>query len=91
MGIMEDKDIRSMFKQIVPVAHKVILCEPNMDRAASTKIIAKRLQEWNVKYHQKKDVKEAVIYALSMAHPKDLICITGSLFTIGEARRIFLI
>ena len=89
MGIMEDKDIRSMFKQIVPVAHKVILCEPNMDRAASTKIIAKRLQEWNVKYHQIKDVKEAVIYALSMAHPKDLICITGSLFTIGEARRIF--
>jgi len=89
IGIMEDKDIRSMFKQIIPVAHKVILCEPNMDRAASTKIIAKRLQKWNVKYHQIKDVKEAVVYALSMAQPKDLICITGSLFTIGEARRIF--
>jgi len=89
IGIMEDKDIRAMFKQIVPFAHKVILCEPNMDRAASTKIIAKRLQEWNVKYHQIKDVKEAVIYSLSMAHPKDLICITGSLFTVGEARRIF--
>ena len=89
IGIMEDKDIRAMFKQIAPFAHKVILCEPNMDRAASTKIIAKRLQEWNVKYHQIKDVKEAVIYSLSMAHPKDLICITGSLFTVGEARRIF--
>ena len=89
IGIMEDKDIRAMFKQIVPFAHKVILCEPNMDRAASTKIIAKSLQEWNVKYHQIKDVKEAVIYALSIANPKDLICVTGSLFTVGEARRIF--
>ena len=89
IGIMEDKDIRAMFKQIAPFAHKVILCEPNMDRAASTKIIAKRLQEWNVKYHQIKDVKEAVIYALSIANPKDLICVTGSLFTVGEARRIF--
>jgi dihydrofolate synthase/folylpolyglutamate synthase len=86
---MEDKDIRAMIKQIVPFAHKVILCEPKMDRAASTKIIAKKLQEWNVKYHQIKDVKEAVIYTLSIAHPKDLICITGSLFTVGEARRNF--
>ncbi len=87
IGIMEDKDIRAMIKHIAPFAHKVILCEPNMDRAASTKIIAKKLQEWNVKYHQIKDVRKAVIYTLSIAHPKDLICITGSLFTVGEARK----
>ena len=90
LGIMEDKNIKAMMKEIVPCAHKVILCKPNMDRAASTHTLARDIQDWKVKYHQIKDVRQATIYALTIAHPNDLICVTGSLFTVGEARTIFL-
>jgi len=89
LGIMEDKNIKGMIKEIVPCVHKVILCKPNMDRAASTHTLARAIQEWKVKYHQIKDVRQATLYALSIAHPNDLICVTGSLFTVGEARTIF--
>ena len=87
--LMEDKNIRAMMKHIIPFAHRVILCKPNMDRAASTNTIARRLREWEVKYHKIDDVKDAVKYALSISHPNDLICVTGSLFTVGEAREYF--
>lgn len=89
LGIMEDKNIKGIIKEIVPYAHKVILCKPNMDRAASTQTLASLIQDWKVRYCQIEDVKEATIYALSIAHPRDLICVTGSLFSVGEARGIF--
>lgn len=89
LGIMEDKNIKAMMKEIVPFAHKVILCKPNMDRAASTNTLSSAIQDWKVKYHQIGEVKQATICALSIANSNDLICVTGSLFTVGEARTIF--
>jgi len=89
MGIMGDKNIKAIFKEIVPLADKVILCKPNMDRAASIDTLVNALKDWNVKYHLIEEVRKATIKALSIANPHDLICITGSLFTVGEARRIF--
>jgi dihydrofolate synthase/folylpolyglutamate synthase len=35
------------------------------------------------------DVREAVKRSLSLAKSTDLICVTGSLFTVGEARTYF--
>lgn len=89
LGIMEDKNIQGMIKEIVPFADKVILCSPNLDRAASTRTLSSMIHKLKVTYHQIEDVKEATSYALSIAHSRDLICVTGSLFTVGEARGIF--
>jgi len=35
------------------------------------------------------DISEAVLRAKNLASTDDLICITGSFFTVGEARKIF--
>ena len=89
LGIMEDKNIRAMVKEIVPYAHKVILCKPNMDRAASPATIAEIIKGYHVKHNAIDDVKEAIQHALSTASTDDLICVTGSLFTVGDARKVF--
>lgn len=89
LGIMEDKNIKGMLKEIVPYAHKVILCKPNMNRAASPTSLAGIIKVYNVKHYKVDDVKEAILYALSTASKKDLICVAGSLFTVGEAREVF--
>ena len=86
---MEDKNIKGMVKEIVPYANKVILCKPNIDRAASPSILAGIIKGYNVKHYKIDDVKEATLYALSTARQQDLICIAGSLFTVGEAREVF--
>jgi dihydrofolate synthase/folylpolyglutamate synthase len=35
------------------------------------------------------DLKEAIEKGLSITGEKDLLCITGSLYTVGEARAYF--
>jgi len=89
LGMMEDKEIKKMMLALVPSAHEVVLCKPLIDRAASTQKLATIMRDLPVSYHQIDDVKNAVRYALTLAQTGDLICITGSLFTVGEARILF--
>jgi dihydrofolate synthase/folylpolyglutamate synthase len=89
LGMMEDKEIKKMMRALVPSAHQVVLCKPRMDRAATTRTLATTIKDLNVNCHQIDDVKNATRHALTLAHATDLICITGSLFTVGEARGLF--
>jgi dihydrofolate synthase/folylpolyglutamate synthase len=89
LGIMHDKDIRTMLKEIVPIAGKVFLCRPRMDRAASTAELARMLKNSRVDYVEMVSVGDALSRALREAHRRDLVCITGSLFTVGEAKAAF--
>lgn len=89
LGIMADKNIKKMMRALVTSAYQVVLCKPHMDRAASTHTLAEAVKDLNVNYDQVEDVKDATRYALTLAGPGDLVCITGSLFTIGEARPLF--
>jgi len=89
LGVMEDKNIQGILREIIPFVHQVVLCKPAVDRAASTKMLAESIKDFNVTCHQIEDVKKATLQTLSTAHQKDVICITGSLFTVGEAREIF--
>jgi folylpolyglutamate synthase/dihydropteroate synthase len=47
------------------------------------------INDLNVSYHEIDDVKNATRFALTLARTNDLICVTGSLFTVGEARALF--
>lgn len=90
LGIMEDKNIKKMIQEIVQAAHLIILTRPRMERAATTAVLSRVLEEFNGKnYHIIEDVRKATQFALSKAHRDDLVCITGSLFTIGEAQELF--
>ena len=90
LGIMEDKNIKKMLQKIVQTAYLVVLCRPRMDRAASTTSLTSILNDLNISnVVAVDDVREATRFALSCAHKNDLICITGSLFTVGEARKLF--
>ena len=89
LGMMEDKEIGKMMRALVPSAHQVVLCKPRMDRAATTQALATTIKDVPVKCHHIDDVKNATRYALTLAQPGDLICVTGSLFTVGEARVLF--
>jgi dihydrofolate synthase/folylpolyglutamate synthase len=90
LGIMEDKNIKKILREIVQAAFLIVLCRPRMERAASTAYLEsmlKDLKERNVKAVD--DARNATRLALSYAHKNDLICITGSLFTVGEVRGLF--
>ena len=83
---MADKDIDGILKRLLPLADAVIFSRPHYDRAATPEklqMLAKNLSQEN---YVIVDLKAAVAKARELAGSDDLIVITGSLFTIGEAR-----
>jgi dihydrofolate synthase/folylpolyglutamate synthase len=90
LGIMEDKDIGAMMRALVPLAKRLVLTRPKMDRAASPELLCMKARKLTgVPMEIIEDVREAVKRSLSLAKSTDLICVTGSLFTVGEARTYF--
>jgi dihydrofolate synthase / folylpolyglutamate synthase len=87
-GIMEDKDINSIIKLISPVADYIISTRPDYYRAADPGRIMKAVSAAGKMGEVVNTLPEAIAKARAMASPGDLILITGSLFTAGEALTI---
>ncbi len=87
IGVMQDKDIARMIEILTPGAHTVIFCKPKMERAATKELIAQHISRTAAnKILWINDTVEALHAALKKAASDDLVCVTGSLFTVGEAR-----
>jgi dihydrofolate synthase/folylpolyglutamate synthase len=89
VGIMKDKDIQSMLHLLAPLADHIILTRPHTDRATPPALLKKALNQNGEKAEVAEDLKEAIERGLSLAQKEDLLCITGSLYTVGEARAYF--
>jgi dihydrofolate synthase/folylpolyglutamate synthase len=89
VGIMEDKDISHILAEIVPLAHKVIYTRPAYYRAANPQHIMDVAKEFKKDGEVHVPLSTAIEKARELADTKDLIVITGSLFTVGEAKSYF--
>lgn len=90
IGIMKDKNYKFILRTLAPIADHLILTQPNIPRAASPELLQKSLGRNGKKVEIVQGVQRAIDRGLSMASSEDLICITGSLYTVGEARAYFL-
>jgi dihydrofolate synthase/folylpolyglutamate synthase len=89
LGVMKDKDIKSILHLLAPLADHLILTRPHYDRAASPALLKKTLGGSGKKAEIVEDLEAAIEKGLSMTQDEDLLCITGSLYTVGEARAYF--
>lgn len=85
IGILKDKDIRAILRFLEPLADTVILTRPDDQRAAVPEDLLRRMRR-SGKAVIFDRVPEAIQQALALARPQDLICVTGSLYTVGEAK-----
>lgn len=85
-GIMADKDVAGILDPLLPLASEILFAAPASGRAAS----AERLSEIAASLGYASKTADSVADALRMAEgfclPGDLIVITGSFYTIGEAK-----
>jgi dihydrofolate synthase/folylpolyglutamate synthase len=86
LGIMNDKDYRRIISILVPLADMTVLCKPRCERAALPQMLLNEVTRIEKRGKIVEDVGEAVRYLLSLATERDLICITGSFYTVGEAK-----
>jgi dihydrofolate synthase/folylpolyglutamate synthase len=91
LGVMEDKDIDQLITILTPEAYKTIFCRPKMLRSATKEIIGKYIAFSSARrVAWMEDTPMALEMVFREALPEDLICVTGSLFTVGEAREYLL-
>jgi len=88
IGILKDKNIKEMLKIIAPVSDVIIVTKSNNDRACNPIKLKEMIKKDDVVV--KNSISEALEYAKKVAKKQDLICVTGSLFTVGEARELLL-
>ncbi len=91
LGIFQDKDYSAIIKTVIPQAHQVILTMADSPRATPLPIlyeIAKHYIDAD-KLIETKNVSDAIEKSLQIAQEDDVICITGSLYTVGDAKAYF--
>lgn len=88
LGIMADKDIDGIISPVAPLAYEVILSRPEYERASEAASLLSAARRYNHNCTAFENLKEAIGYARTRAGKDDLIIISGSLFTVGEARGI---
>jgi dihydrofolate synthase/folylpolyglutamate synthase len=88
LAILQDKDIPAILDEILPLAEVIVLTKSHNPRACDEQILAQILLKMGVKKQVvlQQSIPQALEYAKSIAAHNDLLCVTGSLFTVGEAR-----
>ena len=88
LGIMRDKDIPGIVKEIAPFAHRVIVTKPKFERAAKTSIIEAEVRKYSDNVVVIESVAEAIKHAQDNSTQKDVLCVCGSIFNVGEAMEV---
>uniref|UniRef100_A0A7C5AKC7 Dihydrofolate synthase/folylpolyglutamate synthase n=1 Tax=Desulfobacca acetoxidans TaxID=60893 RepID=A0A7C5AKC7_9BACT len=86
VGLMADKDGAGILGPLLPLAHTVIFTRPRYFRAARVEDLARQATTFQGKVLLEPDVGQALHRARNLAGPQDQIVVTGSLYTVGEAK-----
>ncbi len=85
-GIMADKDVDGILNPLLPLASEVIFASPAYGRAASAEALAGRAAAKGYSSRIGGGVRDALLMAEGLSRAGDLIVVTGSFYTIGEAK-----
>ena len=93
LGILADKNISQMVKEICPLVEEVVVTKPPYYRAVEPRVLFKEVEKYlnKEKIFLKSTIEEALNFAFARVKDRDaLILVTGSLYTVGEAKRVIL-
>ncbi len=87
-GVLADKDWSAMMEELLPLAREFYTITPDSPRAMSAAALAAWLEDRGVKAIACESAWNGLDRALAAAGPQDMVCVTGSLYMIGEVRHM---
>lgn len=90
IGILADKQVENMVRVIANDAYKVIAVAPNNDRAETAEDLCSIVKKCNINSEWEKEYDKAYDKAVSYYEKGDLILVCGSLYMIGDMRKVIL-
>ena len=85
-GASGDHPFGDALRELVPSAAHTILTHSRHPRAADVQTLKQAVNGMGYEAAVAEDVPHAIDLALASAHNNDLICITGSIFTVADAK-----
>lgn len=89
-GMLGDKEREKVVSRLAPLAKSVIVTRPNSPRAGDWEKIADQVSQYVEEVYLIEDIRQAVTKGMALAGPEDLVCVTGSLYMVAEARALFM-
>ena len=88
-GILADKKIDSIVKFLTKITDHIIVTEPDNPRKLAAEKLAGHVADFGVAAEAVSDVEAAVHRAKELADGYDVILFAGSLYLIGDVRRLW--
>jgi dihydrofolate synthase/folylpolyglutamate synthase len=85
IGILKDKDFKGIISLLAPIADYIIIVKPKTLRSRKPDDLKDEFLKHTEGVEIIEDIPAAISKAKNLASMNDLICITGSFFTVGEA------
>lgn len=88
IGILGDKNVEGMLREIVPLAKRIVLTKPNNPRAMDLDMLAEKVSVYGKTTIKAEPIPFAVNEALNSSSIDDVIVFCGSLYMIGDVRSL---
>ena len=89
MSVMKDKDIERFLHILTDIADTVIFTKAKIDRAADINYLKEIGTKINKNILIEKNIPTAIKKSVEISNEDDMICFTGSLYAVGEAKEFF--
>jgi len=88
-GVLRDKNYQLMLKKLLPFFDNVIFTKPKTERAVDLALLIRIARKYGQFAEAIEDNGEALQRALLLADKDDLICVSGSLYLVGEIKKMY--
>jgi len=85
-GASADHPYDDALQELLPAANRIFVTSSRHPRAAAPEVLSQTVAELGYEASIVPNVPQALDAALENAAPNDLVCITGSIFTVANAR-----
>ncbi|HZD72639.1 MAG TPA: cyanophycin synthetase, partial [Actinomycetota bacterium] len=90
VACLADKDIRGILRALAPATGRLIVTANKSPRAASAERLRKEAEALGLVAEVERDVPTAVRRAIDEAGESEAVVVTGSIYTVGEARELLM-
>ena len=87
LGMLADKEREKVVNMLVPLADEIIITRPNSPRAGDWRALGSLAEQHGKPVTCLEDPKEAALFALSRLKENDMLCVTGSIYMLADARQ----
>ncbi len=88
LSVANDKDLEGMLAELLDESTYFIATQSQNPRALAARAVAESIKAHNKEVFVEEEPQAALDKALSLADPHDLILITGSLFLVGDIKKL---